>query len=279
MLKIGFIDYYLDEWHANNYPEMLKKFSDGEMAVTYVYAYTDPPQGRISNEEWVRRYEVERLDTVQEVVEKSDCIIVLSPDNPEMHEELCRIPLASGKRVYVDKTFAPDKPSALRIFENADRHGTPCFSSSALRFSDELDTVDPAAIDKIYTEGPGTLDIESIHQIEMIVRLMKAPATQVMFLEEGTHPSYLIRFADGRTAQCYHRDDPNFSFRLTAVDQQNHGRVLEIKSDFFGNLIRQMVRFFRTGEVPVPHSQTVDVIGIRTAIIVAAKTPFTWVNI
>ena len=23
MKKIGFIDYYLDEWHANNYPEMI----------------------------------------------------------------------------------------------------------------------------------------------------------------------------------------------------------------------------------------------------------------
>ena len=41
-------------------------------------------------------------------MEKSDCLLVLSPDNCEMHEELCQIPLRSGKRTYVDKTFAPD---------------------------------------------------------------------------------------------------------------------------------------------------------------------------
>ena len=29
MKKIGFIDYYLDEWHANNYPQFIKD-ADGE---------------------------------------------------------------------------------------------------------------------------------------------------------------------------------------------------------------------------------------------------------
>ena len=34
MKKIGFIDYYLDEWHANNYPRMIAEASNGSMAVT-----------------------------------------------------------------------------------------------------------------------------------------------------------------------------------------------------------------------------------------------------
>ena len=44
--------------------------------------------------------------------------IVLSPDNPEMHEELATEVFKSGKLVYIDKTFAPDKETAIRIFEN-----------------------------------------------------------------------------------------------------------------------------------------------------------------
>ena len=29
MIKIGFIDYFLDEWHANNYPKFIaQKFGD-----------------------------------------------------------------------------------------------------------------------------------------------------------------------------------------------------------------------------------------------------------
>ena len=38
MIKIGFIDYYLDEWHANNYPEMLRELSDGECQVICAFA-------------------------------------------------------------------------------------------------------------------------------------------------------------------------------------------------------------------------------------------------
>ena len=28
-MKIGFIDYYLDEWHANKYPAWIKEASNG----------------------------------------------------------------------------------------------------------------------------------------------------------------------------------------------------------------------------------------------------------
>ena len=42
-MKIGFIDYYLDEWHANNYPEWIKEASGGEMTVGYAFAETASP--------------------------------------------------------------------------------------------------------------------------------------------------------------------------------------------------------------------------------------------
>ena len=138
MIKIGFIDYYLDEWHANNYPEMLKELSGGECQVVCAFGLIDPPAElgeKLTNRQWAEKYGIELLSSIEEVVEKSDCLVVLSPDNPEMHEELCDLPLQSGKLCYVDKTFAPDKAAAERIFANAKAHGTKCYSSSALRFS------------------------------------------------------------------------------------------------------------------------------------------------
>ena len=43
MKRIGFIDYYLDEWHANNYPQLIKEVSGGELEVTCAYAVIDSP--------------------------------------------------------------------------------------------------------------------------------------------------------------------------------------------------------------------------------------------
>lgn len=283
MKKVGFIDYYLDEWHANNYPEFLKTASDGRYKVCFAYGMIDSPIGGMTNREWAEEYEVELLDTIEEVIEKSDVLIVLSPDNPEMHEALTELPLQSGKLVYVDKTFAPDKASALRIFENADKHGTKCYSSSALRFSSELDEIRTEDIYRLYSTGVGTYEMYSIHQIEPIVRLMKTEPRRVMFLGDIEHPSMLIEFADGRTVQMLQAvdwsKDREYAFAIDVIDKENHAVEYAVKSDYFALFMKALVKFFDTGVIPVPHEDTIRVIGIREAGLKAAKMPYTWIEV
>ena len=281
MKKIGFVDYFLNEWHADNYPDMIANATNGEYKVCYAYGHIEPSpeSGLKSNAQWAEEHGIELLESIEEVIEKSDFLVVLSPDNPEMHEELCDLPLKSGKPTYIDKTFAPDKESAIRIFQNAEAHGTPCYSTSALRFSAELEEIDTDNIYKIYSEGPASLSIYVIHQLEPIVRLMNSRAKRLMFLGDVVHPSMIIEFADGRYAQIYHRDDEAMGFRITTVDQNNKAKHYEIKSDYFGRFIQGMIKFFETGVAPVSHEQTIDVIALRTAAIQAASTPFEWIEL
>lgn len=281
MKKIGFIDYFLNEWHADNYPQMIANATNGEYKVCYAYGHVEPlkESGLKTNAEWAKEHGVELLDSIEDVVEKSDFLVVLSPDNPEMHEELCDLPLKSGKPTYIDKTFAPDKESAIRIFANAEAHGTPCYSTSALRFSTELDEIDTDSIYKIYSEGPASLSVYVIHQIEPIIRLMDARVKRMMFLGDVVHPSLIMEFADGRFVQLYHRNDETMSFRITTVDEANTAKHYEIKSDYFGRFIQAMVQFFETGVAPVSHEQTIDVIAARTAAIKAADKPFEWIEL
>lgn len=276
MLKIGFIDYYLDEWHANNYPAFIEKESNGEQTVCYAYGKTDNADG-MTNKEWAEKNGIELLDSIEEVVEKSDRIIVLSPDHPQMHEELCKIPLKSKKLVYVDKTFAPDRVTAEKIFRYADENDTKCYSSSALRFSSELELIDKGAIHAIHSEGPGTYEMYSIHQIEPIVCLMGCKAKEVMFTGSSAHPSMIIRFEDGRYAYMHQAE--GLAFRLSIDDAGNNGKVYEIKSDFFMLFIKSLVKYFKDGIIPVEHSQTIDVIAIREAGLKAMKRPFEWVRV
>ena len=51
MKKIGLIDYCLDQYHANNYPNWIKEYSGGEMEVAYAWAMTDLPGRRTADEE------------------------------------------------------------------------------------------------------------------------------------------------------------------------------------------------------------------------------------
>lgn len=280
MKKIGFIDYYLDEWHANNYPAMIEEISEGEMKVAYAFGLIDPPKelgDRISNREWSEKYGVELCASIDEVVEKSDYLVVLSPDNAEMHELLSEKPLKSGKLTYIDKTFAPDKATAERIFKLADECGTPCFSTSSLRFASEWQAIDKSDLRCIYSDGPGDVGIYAIHQIEPIICMMDARPARLMFLGSAEHPSYLIEFEDGRHAQIWHRKLKGGSYRLNFVNSENRATPVKVESDYFRLFLEELVRSFRTGVVPVPHEQTVAVMACIEAAVKGMERPFEWI--
>ena len=276
MFSIGFIDYYLDEWHANNYPQWISEASGGEMAVTHAYAMADSPQGGRSTAQWCKDMGVTRCGTIDEVIACCDGLIVLSLDHAEMHEALCEKPLSSGKPVYVDKVFAPDLAAAKRIFAFAAKSGTPCYSSSALRYAVEYADLPKSDIRAVCSQGPGKFGTYSIHQIEPIVMLMRTPASRVMALpaEKGVH--LCIAFEDGRwaTMTCFEANSP-FSMNLL-ISGEN--RALKVESDFFKPFIRDLVEFFRDKRERVPHSETLEIIGLIEAGAKAIEKPYTWVE-
>ena len=145
MKKIGFIDYYISEWHANNYPAWIEEMNEKEgrdYKIAYAWAELEvsPVDGR-STAEWCKAYGVEQCRTLEELCEKSDVLLILAPSNPEKHLQYAKTALTYGKRTYIDKTFAPDATEAEAIFEIAEAYNTPFFSSSALRYAAELDGI------------------------------------------------------------------------------------------------------------------------------------------
>lgn len=281
MKKIGFIDYYLDEWHANNYPQWIKEQSKGSYEVTYAYGDIDSPEpnGK-TNEQWAADMGIYLCSSIEEVIEKSDCLVVLSPDNPEQHLRLTDLAGKSGKRLYIDKTFAPDKQTALKIFENADIHGTPCYSTSALRFASAYTELDRKKVKFIQSIGPGEFNMYCIHQIEPIVSIMGTDAKRVIFLGDQQYPSVLIEFADGRSAQFTTMfTAPGFSMKVGYEDENKPVQALEILPTFWNLFIDNLIEFFESGEIKVPHEETVAIAAIRAAAIQARKKPFTWITV
>ncbi len=276
--KIGFIDYYLDEWHALNYPQFIKDATDGEFEVAYAYAEMDKPGG-ITTDQWCEKYGVQRLDSIDEVVEKSDCIIVLSPDNPERHWDLCQKPLRSGKRVYVDKTFALEKSTAEALVKLADENNTPFFSTSALRFADELKDIDREGICFINSRGPGNFDTYSIHQIEPIVVLMGSKAKRIMSVGNGKYESMVIEFEGNRSIVMSHYGWTNVDFSMLVNYEDGRTVPVPAMSNTFPNFIKAMCDFFKTGEIKAAHDETVAIMGIIEAGNKALANPNTWIEI
>lgn len=278
MLKVGFIDYFLDEFHANHYPKWIKERSNGELIVKYAYAKMNSPKGGLTTEEWCQKHKIEQIQSIQELVQKSDVIVVLSPDNPEMHEELCELPLSSGKRTYVDKTFARNKEEAKKILAIAEKFNTPCFSSSALRFAEEYQNLNKAEIVNITSVGPGPLDTYSIHQIEPLVAIFGSEVQRLQFVGTAEHPSLVIEWSEHRRAVIHHHGwEIPFTMYLDYKDQKSE--KIEIKSDYFLSFIDEMVDFFLRGTEKVPHQETVAVVSVCKQAMRSLDFPGKWITI
>ena len=84
--KIGFVDLYISEWHANNYPAWIKDAAE-KLALPYevAYAYAEqevsPVDGR-TTDEWCEAFGVKKCESIDELCEKSDVIIVSLPPIP-----------------------------------------------------------------------------------------------------------------------------------------------------------------------------------------------------
>ena len=144
MKTVGFIDYFLNEWHANEYPAMIKECNEKngtDYQVKYAWAEMDLPGG-MSTDEWCELHGVIRCNSIKELCAKCDCVFVLAPSNPEKHLEYAKAVLKHGKNTYIDKTFAPDYETAKAIFAEAEKYGTKFFSTSALRCADEFEGAD-----------------------------------------------------------------------------------------------------------------------------------------
>ncbi len=274
-MKIAFIDYYLDEWHANNYPAWLKQATNGETEVSIAYGMIDSPIGGRTNEQWCREMGIPQAATIEEAVAAADGIIVLSPDNCEMHEQLSQIPLRSGKPTYIDKTFAPDLATARRIFALAEENGTPCWSTSALRYAEEY--LRQGRVDSIASWGPYGFETYAIHQLEPIMMLIQARPEKVMALKGADWYQMAVSFADGRAATITGYDKGgDFVMNITG---ENGQKTIAPRSDYFQAFIARLAEFFHRPEDVVPHEETLRIMAAREAGIRALETPGQWVPV
>ena len=284
MKKIGIIDHYLDNWHANHLPEWLENETHGAYRICYAYGSLSPvdgeePEGHErhrSSATWCREMGVELCANAAEVAEKADVLMVLAPNSPEEHIALSREALASGKRTYIDKTFAPCVADAKTLFAMAEAGHTPMFSTSALRFSNELPGIERAGIRTIQSRGGGIYKIYAIHQLEMIVMLMGPDARRVMALGTEEAPQLVVEFGGGRYASWGHFD---CDFGMAIGYDGGKKVVVPAFTNFFPNFVHELVDFFETGDVKAKKEETMAVIGIREAGFAALETPGTWVDV
>ena len=276
MKKIGFIDFFLSEWHANNYPQWIREANEKlgtDWEVCYAWAERDvSPYDGVTTDEWCKNMGVERCATIEEVCEKSDAIVILSPDDPENHLPYAKIVLPYGKPTYMDKPFAATVEDALQMQALVQAHGTPFFTTSALRYATELDAVEDCSA--IATMGGGMAILQYlIHQIEMVVKKLGTGAKAVKMQKLCENQKlFSVTYEDDRKALMHFAAGAPFSVTMSSKSAETvtHSPVT---SAMFDALILDMVRFFETKKPSFDMAQTMEANRIFAACLQAEQVP------
>lgn len=279
-MKIGLYDHYLDEWHANNYPALLRSEAKNKEIEIELYGFADidKPDG-MTNHEWSKKTGCHLCQSVEELVNICDAFIILAPSYPQFHERMIDQVIKAGSPIYVDKIFAPSFASAKRIFEKAQKFDIPLFTSSALRFADEIQEIKRHieqignSIQWVATTGPNSFSVYAIHQIEMIQTVTQCRPQKVKAIRNNGGRNLIFEFNE-KIASMLQMDA--FPFQLAASSSQSciHRKI---ESSFFNNLVREMLGFFITGDSPVKEEDTLDVMSMLWSSYKAMEEPDEWI--
>ncbi len=267
-MKIGFVDYYLDNWHANYYPGFLRdaatKFGY-DADVFAAYAVKDSDNGK-TTDEWCREHQMKRLASIQALAAEADALMVIAADDSRFHDYICPEVLTCGKPVFVDKTFAKDTATGREFFSIASRHGTPVFSASAQRYCQSvLDYLaEPGRVTRFMsTVGPHSLDNYAVHQLEPIVAVMGIGVKRIKCFSVGEGVTQLIMdYGDGRIASFTQSPQPWAEFNFMVSDGNTGRRLPSDDKDFYENLMKAILEFFKTGIAPVKPEETLEILRI-----------------
>ncbi len=282
-MKIGFIDHHLNNYHANKFLSIIREGKAGE-GLEIVAAYESNGEG----EDWCAKNNVTRAQSAAEVVEKSDAIIVLAPDNIDAHVELSKEALQSKKPVLIDKVLATNVEDAMKIVTDAKSAGTPIMSSSSLRFSVELDQllalVGEGPYEGIFSRGFGKWRGYAVHTIQPALRLLGGRVKRVIDTGQGTNHLITIENDKGNRAFIDLRECENqyeaTPWQLGILHHKNY-EVITIKKfdEFYENLLKNAVKFFQTGVSPVPVEEMLDQVLVEAAADNSFNNGGQWVTV
>lgn len=261
MKRIGLIDYYINEWHALNYPTFLRNIDpNNEFAITDFYAEIDHPD--LSSDEFENKYGVHKCSSLDELCSTCDYLMVLYPDNPERKFEVIKKVIPYQKPVFVDKTFMNNFDEAKQTFELAEKHHTPLFTSSSLRYADEV--VALKDIESLLVIAPSVhLSDYWIHPLEIVVSKMGSGAIRAKLSKSGVHHMLNIEYPNNKTALVVIAEGGNAQDFFVSGNGKFKQNLVRCESPYFENEMKDILRFFKEKNSSFSYLESLEAMKLR----------------
>jgi predicted dehydrogenase len=275
VIKVGIIG--LDTSHSIAFTEALNA-KNPEPALANCRVVAAYPQGSADIKSSVERIPgytekiktlgVEVVDSIEALLKRCDAVLLETNDGRPHLEQL--IPcLKAGKRTFVDKPVAGSLNDAVKMFKLSQETGVPFFTSSALRFSKTNQAARAGEFGKVqsaWTTSPASVESThpllywyGIHGVESLFTVMGPGCEKVSCQKVDGKIVARGVWSDGRVGEF--REGTGYTGKV-ATDK---GEFDVGSFDGYKPLVVEIVKFFRSGEVPVSPEESLEIYAFMSA--------------
>jgi predicted dehydrogenase len=233
-------------------------------------------------EEVSTKWDVEMVDSIEELIERVDAVLLESVDG-RRHLAEARPVIEAGLPVYVDKPLAHNYEDAAEIVRLADERDCPLFSSSSLRYDANIaaiaadpelgnvracDAFSPATL---HPTNPG-LFWYGVHGVEILYTFMGPGCRSLVCNSTDEYDLVVAHWADGRLASMRGTRAGAHDYGATVFGENKVAQTLYSREvPLYAQLLEEIVPFFRSGEPPVDPQETLEMMAFMQAALVSSQ--------
>jgi predicted dehydrogenase len=221
----------------------------------------------------LRKKGVEIVPSIDDLLKKVDAVMIESLDG-RPHLAQARPVIAAQKPLFIDKPMAASLADVIEIFRLAKQANVPCFSSSSLRFGAGFQAARRGEtfgeVRKCIAWGPMSIEPHhpdlfwyGIHGIETLFTIMGTGCATVQRAQTKDTEYAVGVWKDGRIG----------TFRGIRSGRQDYGayvfgtKGIGPSGGYVGSgpLTDVIITFFKTGKIPVPPEETIEIYAFMAA--------------
>lgn len=240
-----------------------KGSKDIKSSVDRIAGYTDE----------IKKYEVEIVDSIEDLLKKVD-VVMLETNDGRLHLEQALPVIKAAKPMFIDKPVAASLKDAISIFDASEKYNVPVFSSSSLRFMENVqdvvvrgklgkvlgaDTFSPAKLEKTHPD----LFWYGIHGVELLYTLMGTGCMSVARAYTDNTDVVVGTWSDGRIGTFRGIRTGAYGYGGTVFGEK--GKAIVGPYDGYRSLLLQIAKFFDTGIPPVSSNETLEICAFMEA--------------
>jgi predicted dehydrogenase len=278
IFRIGMIG--LDTSHVTEFTKIINKQVEHygcKVVVGYPGGSPDVPSSANRVEDYTKQlrdqYGVEIVDSIEELCQKVDGVLLESVDG-RPHLKQARPVIAAKKPLFIDKPMAGSLADVLEIFRLANENNVPCWSSSSLRYSPGIvemketnsagdilgcDAYSPCSLEEHHPD----LYWYGVHGVEILYAVMGTGCQSVRRVQTPDYEFVVGIWEGGRIGTYRGLRKGKHDYGATVFGTKN---IIQAgKYGGYEPLVDEIIKFFKTGNVPVPQAETIEIFAFMSA--------------